>query len=847
MDLKDQPESIRHTTPSDEDITEKRQIIRHSIELMEAEGRYDEDLTEKRQAIRLPAQQAVLVVPEHERKSYPTDLTDAQWQRIAPLLPPTKPNGHRHKVEPREVVNGILYVVCGSHDWRSFPRDLPPKGTVYSYFRRWQLDGTLKRIIDALCSEEYEAAGREEPSGAGPGDSVSGELPASLEPMLIAALLGDHDNFNILRRHPNFFVLATPNPDDQAMAPRASNGASKKEEHNGAVKPEMQNSAVALNVPAHPETLFTSFLGRLRLPHGHPETLLKVDTVDKSTSDGKSWRVFSHEISVKMVFPSDEAPPRLKMTTSYFQRSIKAVKAALVAARIPTWLESIFVMIGLLASFAAHAINMFNYPHYEQDEGTYMMYAWAVTHGSIDPYPYGYGHPPLAWIQIAGWVKLTGGFATFGNAINSGRVLVLLLAVASTWLVYQITRSLGGGLSTCLLAMAIFSLSPLSITFQREVLLDNFATFWFLLSLYLLVVGKSHLLYTISAAICFGFAMLSKEVLIVLFPAMIYVAWLYTARFQRPFAVVAFIYVVIAVGSTFVLMAILKGELFPYSWHLPWDHHPHLSLIDTYKQQVQRGQSGGSIIESWNAWTKGDPLLIASGFAAPIFNFITGWWNRRRLFLSLLAFTFWALLLRGGVVFAFYIIPLLPLIALNTVLALNTIVHWIGRLVRFELVGALLILCALTALIPYDIQHSLSPYNVFTLRPALVETEALTWIRAHVPSRAMLVINSNLYTDLHEQEGEGVGDGAPSPHAEVYWFAALDPSVHVTLLKGNWDRIDYIVADPAMLNDIKTYGGGMDLIKTALEHSVLRMEFKGDDYEVIQIYQVIHINPPPEV
>src|SRR5260221_7636340 len=105
MDFKDQPESMQHTTPSDEDVTEKRQIIR------------------------LPVQQAVLV-QEHEQKSSPTDLTDAQWQRIAPLLLLITANGHQHKVEPREVVNGILYVVCGSHDWRSFPPELPPRGTV---------------------------------------------------------------------------------------------------------------------------------------------------------------------------------------------------------------------------------------------------------------------------------------------------------------------------------------------------------------------------------------------------------------------------------------------------------------------------------------------------------------------------------------------------------------------------------------------------------------------------------------------------------------------------------------------------------------------------------------------
>lgn len=526
---------------------------------------------------------------------------------------------------------------------------------------------------------------------------------------------------------------------------------------------------------------------------------------------------------------------------------LKTIYAALVAARVPTWLETMIVMIGLTVSFASHAINMFYYPHYDQDEGTYMMYAWAVTHGSIDPYPYGYGHPPLAWIQIAAWVKLTGGFFTFGNAIDSGRVLMLLFAVGCSLLVYQIARCLGANIIASLLAMVIFSLSPLSITFQREVLLDNVATFWFLLTVYLLVVGKSHLLYIVSAGISFGFALLSKEVVIVLLPVLIYVVWLYSARFQRNFVLTAFTYVVVASGSAFVLMATLKGELFPYNWHLPWDHHQHLSLIDTYMAQAKRGQSDGSIIDSWNAWIKADPLLIAFGIAAPIFNFVVGWWNRKHLFLSLFAIIFWFLLIRGGVVFAFYIIPLIPLIALNTVFTLNSLAHWIGRLVRFELVGVLLIFGVLASIIPYDVQHSLNPYNLFTQRPSLVQTQGLTWIRTHVPHRAMMVINSNIFTDLQEQGSTGVGDGATYPYAHVYWFVALDPELHDTLLKNNWDRIDYIVADSQMLNDIQHYGGEMDLIKTALEHSVLRVEFKGDNYEFVRIYQVIHIISPPEV
>src|SRR5258708_13843604 len=139
MDLNDLPETIQHTVAF-------------------AGGRTGDQQTNRPT---LTGQQPVLAIPEDERKSYPTDLTDSQWQRIVPLLPPAEPKGRQNGVELRKVINGILYVVCGSHDWRSFPRDLPPRRTVYSYFRQWQPDGTLQRILNALCSDECEAAGHD--------------------------------------------------------------------------------------------------------------------------------------------------------------------------------------------------------------------------------------------------------------------------------------------------------------------------------------------------------------------------------------------------------------------------------------------------------------------------------------------------------------------------------------------------------------------------------------------------------------------------------------------------------------------------------------------------------------
>jgi hypothetical protein len=487
---------------------------------------------------------------------------------------------------------------------------------------------------------------------------------------------------------------------------------------------------------------------------------------------------------------------------------------------------------------------MFSFPRYELDEGTYMSSAWAILNGLITPYPYGYGHPPLAWMQIAGWVQLTGGFFTFGNALNSGRVLMLLFTLGCSLLVYLIVRRMGGSRSASLLALVIFSLSPISLTYQRQVLLDNVGTFWLLLSLYFVVISNSRLLFIVLGAISFGIALLSKEIFLLFMPAMIYGVWLHTTKFQRKFALIAFSYTVVAFGSTFILMAILKGELLPTGW-LPWDHQQHLSLLDTFLSQAERTQSEGSLSGSWSAWTSADIVLIVFSIATVVFNLIIGWWNRKRLFLALLAISFWVLLVRGGVVLSFYIVPLIPLAAINAATAINTVMGWLSKLVRLELVRALLILVVIGVIVPYDLLHS---QIVFTQHPTSAQTDAMVWIRNNVPHNDVIVINSYLYMDLRVPGGQGVGDGPTYPYAHVYFNVAYDPELYNGLLQANWDRIDYIVADSEMLNDIKTFGGPMLLIDQALEHSVLRAQFSADDHDsqiIISIYQVIHKIAPP--
>ena len=87
------------------------------------------------------------------RKPYLTDLTDAQWHILQPLIPPAKPGGRPRAVGMREIINTILYLNRTGCQWDMLPHDLLPKSTVYEYFAQWRDDGTWQRMMDALRAE----------------------------------------------------------------------------------------------------------------------------------------------------------------------------------------------------------------------------------------------------------------------------------------------------------------------------------------------------------------------------------------------------------------------------------------------------------------------------------------------------------------------------------------------------------------------------------------------------------------------------------------------------------------------------------------------------------------------
>ena len=105
------------------------------------------------------------------RRDYPSDLTDAQWKILEPLIPPAKEGGHPRTTEMREVVNAIFYVNRTGCQWRALPHEFPPWSTVWNYFRVWRTTGLWQQMMTSLRERVRVKMGREPTPSAGIIDS----------------------------------------------------------------------------------------------------------------------------------------------------------------------------------------------------------------------------------------------------------------------------------------------------------------------------------------------------------------------------------------------------------------------------------------------------------------------------------------------------------------------------------------------------------------------------------------------------------------------------------------------------------------------------------------------------
>ena len=116
---------------------------------------------------------------EKKTKRYPSDLTDEEWERIAPFLPPPAKKGRKPEVDLREVLNAIRYMARSGGGWRMLPKDFPPWQTVYWWFRRFVRLFLFRTIHDVALMIDRERSGRAASPTGGVIDSQSVKAPAA--------------------------------------------------------------------------------------------------------------------------------------------------------------------------------------------------------------------------------------------------------------------------------------------------------------------------------------------------------------------------------------------------------------------------------------------------------------------------------------------------------------------------------------------------------------------------------------------------------------------------------------------------------------------------------------------
>jgi putative transposase len=92
--------------------------------------------------------------------SYASDLNDAEWALLAPLVPRSHPAGRRQTYPLRRIVDAIFYLLRTGVQWRLLPHEYPPRGAVFYHYAQWREDGTWEHVTQALRESYRRTIGR---------------------------------------------------------------------------------------------------------------------------------------------------------------------------------------------------------------------------------------------------------------------------------------------------------------------------------------------------------------------------------------------------------------------------------------------------------------------------------------------------------------------------------------------------------------------------------------------------------------------------------------------------------------------------------------------------------------
>lgn len=493
-----------------------------------------------------------------------------------------------------------------------------------------------------------------------------------------------------------------------------------------------------------------------------------------------------------------------------------------------TWL----VLFLLLVAGIAHAWNMFHFPYFENDEATYVSQAWSFIHeGKLAPYTYFYDHAPAGWMFLGIWFLLTGGLTTFAhNPLISGRIFIFLLHMISVVLLYVITKRVTKQKLAASLAVIVFSLSPLELYYGRRVLLDNIMVFWVLVSLFFATISPQRLRDVILSAVTFGIATLSKENALFMAPSIMYIIWIYSNYKIKIWSTISWFIISLMVVLLYPLYAFEKGELFPTGTLLGGTAQ-HVSLIQTVLQQAARGttelpwEKGSDFYVNLQVWIARDPWIIIGGAVCMLAVLIL---NERYRELKAIAYTAVAEVLffaRGKLIIDFYIIALLPLLAMTIGIMLARPVAWAKNHISpsgYAITsGFLLALIFLTSGTP-----------AFSRDETTNQQKAVMWIEQHVPKNAYISIDNYAYPQLHDVDGY--------TNADFAFKLEYDPSIKIAKYHANPNNIHYLLITHEEI--IQMASGSLLFNEAAFNHSELVADYRENSTSYINIAKLISTN-----
>jgi hypothetical protein len=499
-----------------------------------------------------------------------------------------------------------------------------------------------------------------------------------------------------------------------------------------------------------------------------------------------------------------------------------------IASAIGQWLRThgrdlLWLLPILLISGVVNFLNVAGSPQRIDDEGTYTAQAWAVTHlGELAHYTYWYDHPPLGWLQIAGYTQLTGAFERWDIAVLAGREAVLVAALISVVLLWALARRLGMSRGAAAATGMLFALSPLAVQFHRTVYLDNIAVPWLLLAFFLATNRRGQLAAFAGSAVAFGISVLTKETFLLALPILIWVMVRAARRETRRYTLSVAASILVLIGGSYLLLAGVKGELFSGAGRV--------SLMEGITFQLGSREGSGSLTDpdsllnrTLGMWWQLDPVLIVlSILAATAALFLP----RFRPYAVLLWGMTLFMLRPGGYLPVPYVIMLIPFGALLIAGVSDLAVARLRRknAARRGLALGAVAVASIGAVVAVPLWTTqLRGFVLADLDEPL--RDAQEWLVENASTDQRLIVDDAMWVDLVK---------AGWDRDNVIWYYKLDtdPAVQAQSPNG-WRDADYVVTTDSM----RTFPGAFPQVQEAIDNSAVVASF-GSGTQAVEVRRV---------